>query len=503
MKNLLLIIFLLLLTTGLFPQNTDFYNLFVSSELNPLMIKDARNLAQSENLPVLIYIKNQAFIEARGVENGKVIYTVIRDFLNPYINGSVMFFQNISTIFDLSKAKLIYNNGIIKDYTGENHQIILSPKTMIASMLLVMDSYNNKVLGLDTETGDIIDTSFIPGQGSLFSTYKVAIQSPQGRIFISDQVNDVVYEYDTAGNYIGIYAPQGGPNTSILDNIRGIGFRPNHNMLVTVGSSANQNTLQEFTTSGSHIGTFISTPPLTSPFDVIFAGNQYYVTSSTTSSGAVRIGVFDSTGTYLSPFTTRDSTKFCQQIQKLNNGNFIVATYSIPGSGLQIFSPDGTFLRHLSGVTANRGVFQLGNGNFVTTNPTGLYEIDDTTGALVRTIISGASVFAGQYITKYVPGPVTNIHHNSNTATGYSLEQNYPNPFNPVTKINFRIPERVNVKLSVFDILGKEIYTPVNNFLSPGSYSVDFNGVSLSSGVYFYKLSAGDFISVKKMTIIR
>jgi len=503
MKKILILIVLLILTGKLFPQNIDFITLLENSERNPLMVVDARKLAGMQNLPVMIYVKDAVFAEARGIENGRVVYTIIRNFLHPFDNGSAGFIENISSEYDLTKAKLVYNNGNIVDNTGEEAQIKISPRTSITSMLLVMDSYNNKVIGLDPQTGDIIDTSFIPRQDTMLATPKVAMQTPWGRIFISDQIKDVVYEFDTAGTYIGIFAPQGGQNNSILDNIRGIGFRPNKNLLVTVGSGTNINTLQQFSPSGSHIGTFISNPSFTSPFDVIYVDNKYYVTSSTTSASAVKIGIFDSAGAYIGPFTSRDSTRFCQQIIKLNDGNFAVAAFSIPGVGIQIFSPTGTFIKVLTGVSNNRGVYQLGNGNFVTTNATGLYEIDDTTGALVRTIISGSSVFSGQFITKYVPGPVTGISGNSTEIDDFELMQNYPNPFNPVTKINFSIPKNGIVKLTVFDVLGREIKTIVNTELIAGSYIYDFDAGNLSSGVYFYKLQAGSFTAIRKMVLLR
>jgi hypothetical protein len=491
------------MTSKSYSQNIDFITLLENSERNPLMVIEARKLAGLQNLPVLICVKDKAFIEARGIENGKVIYTIIRNFLHPFENGSVGFIEDISSEYDMTEAKLIYNNGNIVNNTGEETQIKISPRTSITSMLLVMDSYNNKVIGLDSQTGDIIDTSFIPRQDTMLATPKVAMQTPWGRIFISDQIKDVVYEFDTAGTYIGIFAPQGGQNNNILDNIRGIGFRPNNNLLVTVGSGTNINTLQQFSPSGSHIGTFISNASLTSPFDVIYVDNKYYVTSSTTTATAVKIGIFDSTGAYIGPFTSRDSTRFCQQIIKLNDGNFAVAAFSVPGVGIQIFSPNGTFIKVLTGVSNNRGVYQLGNGNFVTTNATGLYEIDDTTGALVRTIISGSTVFSGQYITKYVPGPVTGVTVNNAVINDYKLLQNYPNPFNPVTKINFDIPKQSKVKLSVFDVLGREIKTIVNSELTAGSYNYEFDAGNLASGVYFYKLQAGDFSSVKKMVVVR
>ena len=85
----------------------------------------------------------------------------------------------------------------------------------------------------------------------------------------------------------------------------------------------------------------------------------------------------------------------------------------------------------------------------------------------------------------------------------YDLSQNYPNPFNPSTKINFTIPKTGLVTLKVYDILGKEIATLVNEVKNTGSYIVEFNGSNLSSGTYFYRMQAGDFVSIKKMMFIK
>lgn len=85
----------------------------------------------------------------------------------------------------------------------------------------------------------------------------------------------------------------------------------------------------------------------------------------------------------------------------------------------------------------------------------------------------------------------------------FSLSQNYPNPFNPSTNINFSIPKSSFVTLKVFNIMGKEISRLVNENLSPGVYSFDFNAEDLASGIYFYKLTAGEFSEVKKMTMLK
>jgi hypothetical protein len=85
----------------------------------------------------------------------------------------------------------------------------------------------------------------------------------------------------------------------------------------------------------------------------------------------------------------------------------------------------------------------------------------------------------------------------------FSLSQNYPNPFNPSTSIKYDIPKHSGVKLVVFDLLGREVATLVNEMKKPGSYEVTFDGTNLSSGVYFYKIEAGDFVNVKKMVLIK
>ena len=88
-------------------------------------------------------------------------------------------------------------------------------------------------------------------------------------------------------------------------------------------------------------------------------------------------------------------------------------------------------------------------------------------------------------------------------ATVFSLAQNYPNPFNPSTQIDFSIPQQSNVQLKVYNTLGQLVATLVNGNLSAGSHSVTFNAQNLASGLYIYRLSAGNFTSVKKMMMLK
>jgi photosystem II stability/assembly factor-like uncharacterized protein len=91
----------------------------------------------------------------------------------------------------------------------------------------------------------------------------------------------------------------------------------------------------------------------------------------------------------------------------------------------------------------------------------------------------------------------------SEAPDNYSLSQNYPNPFNPITKVKFSMLNAGNVKLIVFDVMGREVQTLVNEKLQPGSYETTFNGTALTSGVYFYKLITDGFTETKRMLMIK
>jgi hypothetical protein len=90
-----------------------------------------------------------------------------------------------------------------------------------------------------------------------------------------------------------------------------------------------------------------------------------------------------------------------------------------------------------------------------------------------------------------------------NIPTGFSLSQNYPNPFNPATVINYQLPVGGFVTLKVYDILGREVTTLVNGRQNAGYYHAKFDGSRLASGVYFYRLMAGDYTSIKKAVLMK
>jgi photosystem II stability/assembly factor-like uncharacterized protein len=101
------------------------------------------------------------------------------------------------------------------------------------------------------------------------------------------------------------------------------------------------------------------------------------------------------------------------------------------------------------------------------------------------------------------PDSTVGIKDKSLIVQQYKLSQNYPNPFNPNTRIDYSIKDEGFVKIEIYDILGRKVETLINEEKQPGNYSVNFNGTSLTSGVYFYKLEINNYVSVKKMIFLK
>jgi hypothetical protein len=107
-------------------------------------------------------------------------------------------------------------------------------------------------------------------------------------------------------------------------------------------------------------------------------------------------------------------------------------------------------------------------------------------------------------VPTYTVGTLTGITNgNGNVPDEFALRQNYPNPFNPVTKISYDIPKGSQVRLTVYDMLGREVTQLVNEYKDAGSYEAVWNGVSQTSGVYFYRIEAGDFTQKMKMILVK
>jgi len=174
-------------------------------------------------------------------------------------------------------------------------------------------------------------------------------------------------------------------------------------------------------------------------------------------------------------------------ISPKNNSDTLLA------SGMQVvLSNTGAGL--LSSVT------DLGDGTYEATVTAPIAIGTDTISAIVISGADTVSIFWNAIITYVNP---TSINENLTSPDKFYLYQNYPQPFNPSTTIKYQIPKTSFVSLKVFDALGREVVTLVNEEKTYGNYEVEFDGSGLTSGVYFYTLKSGEFSNTKKMSLVK
>ncbi len=151
-----------------------------------------------------------------------------------------------------------------------------------------------------------------------------------------------------------------------------------------------------------------------------------------------------------------------------------LASAAAQQTSIQITNGTSLFVPNGAEICADSIIVHAG-GSFTTENPNGICTNAIVTGGIEAEIIP----------------------------SDFSLSQNYPNPFNPATTINYSIPELSNVVIKVYDVLGDEVAILVNEQKPAGSYEVQFDASKLSSGVYYYKIQAGNYIETRKMILLK
>ncbi len=255
-------------------------------------------------------------------------------------------------------------------------------------LLLIPNSTANTVMAFDPYSGDLVDEFFFPPEPDHLSTPIMALWNhDQTSFLMSDQLRKLVQQFDTDGIFEQTFAPIGGEDQDILHNIRGMFMKPNGNLLVSVAGGSNANSIAMFDTEGEYLGNFIANNAggLNSPWNIVFRSefDDYLITAS--GSGAVHR--FDPEGNPIGTFVS--GLNFPQQLYMTDEGNILVATFSSP-SGVYEFDSEGNQIGYYGVLTGLRGVYELGNGNILVTNSSGVHEINRNN-QLVETKISGGA----------------------------------------------------------------------------------------------------------------
>ncbi len=147
---------------------------------------------------------------------------------------------------------------------------------------------------------------------------------------------------------------------------------------------------------------------------------------------------------------------------------------------------------------ANGGVGIMGTGS-ETLQPQGMRTVymAIAVGTNESNMLANMALAEGHY------GTITDVKQTKLNVPDYKLNQNYPNPFNPSTIISFSVPQLERVNLDVYNLLGQKVASVLNKEYEAGSYNVQFNAGNLAAGIYFYTLKAGNFVSTKKMMLLK
>ncbi len=392
--------------------------------------------------------------------------------------------DNENSIRNCEEQGLEFNNA------GQASDILISPgdKTPSTSsileerVLLIPNSTDDSVGMYDPVDGTFL--GFFITYYAGFGTPICAIKGPDGNIYVSDQTADAVFVFDTTGTYISTYADA----SDGLNNIRGIDFRGDR-LYVTSGDDY----VAEFSGPHNRVGDFINDG--SDSFDIYFLDDgRALLADIQGSSDNVRLYNVD--GTFSGVVINVD---FPEQIQMdlEEPGAFLNASFS--DNQITDFDLDGT-IHETTPLTYGRGVYRLENGNLLATNSTGVFEIDPGSGSIIEQQSSGSA----RFIELYVSGEQVGIDEDSpETPNRHALSNSYPNPFNAVTSIQYDLPRACGVTIDIYDLLGNKVERLLEAEQNAGHHQVAWNAGMLPTGVYFYKIRAGNIVETNKMLLLK
>jgi Secretion system C-terminal sorting domain/Beta-propeller repeat len=294
----------------------------------------------------------------------------------------------------------------------------------------------------------------------------------------NDKYNVFIVKYDSSGNCLWAKQSNG---TGYFDIAFGEGIDAKSNSYITgqFSDTINFNNIQMI--SSGDRNAFVA------KYDS--SGNCIWAKHNHGNSNSNGIAVDANGDNFITGQFFGKDTIGTTQLNSGDSSNFFIARYDINGNNIwaeqSVIVDSNTIARGL-------GIAADASGNCY------------VTGAFIGTLSLGNNIISGSvFIAKISNNYLGVANRQSEILNIFKLSQNYPNPFNPSTTINYSIPKESFVTIKVYDILGRMVNTLVNEQKAAGNYSVQFNGMNLSSGIYFYSMQAGDFVQTKKLVLMK
>lgn len=411
--------------------------------------------------------------------------------------SQILYSQSASKFLPVVKGNSWHYTNIVLDTLG--NPVPGSQYNSIDSLVLYENFAGKLSAYITTQVGGVVtDTGYFSLNGGEVLTYSNAFDIPDSLIsltipewfpYVKYNINNnatwEIFRFDTTVNLNGVNTP-----LRIIGEGRKIG-----NTTVTVPAGT-FNVVHS--TLSLRVGTviIIFIPIVTIPLNIYTAQDSWVIKTESPPVTNATLGlVLPGTRKELTAFYPW-SNRLPQIISTPDTIAFVDSFYSYQ---VVTFDPD-TNIGDVVSLSLTQGAFNLilSENGILSGTPT----ISDI--GTHKIIIKATDTFGGESEQEF------NINVTDATSINeefypndFVLFQNFPNPFNPSTEIGYQISENRNVKLTVYDILGNEIAVLVNELKSPGNHSVDFNADGLSSGIYYYRLTAGEFTDTKKMIYLK
>jgi len=340
------------------------------------------------------------------------------------------------------------------DENGENPEVFINSNLAWPQDIVFIED-QDIVLISNLNSGTI--TKHNSATGAFIENFATGISGPTRMKIGADSLlyvlqwsgNGKVRRYQLDGTFVDEFTSVGVPQSI------GIDWDGNGNLYI---SSYGGDNVRKFDTNGNDLGLFINSN-LLGPTNIWFDAAGDMLVSDYNGTAVKR---FDSEGIYVSDFLTGLSNS--EGVDFFPNGNILIGNGAT--SSVKLFDNAGNYIEDF---------ISSGAGNLLTPNAVVIRENNAVS-------VSGSG---NSFINNYI------------------LEQNYPNPFNPGTIISFSIPNSEFTQLKIYDALGTEINSLVNEYKQSGNYDIEFNAENLPTGIYFYRLRSGNYSDTKKMILLK
>ena len=362
--------------------------------------------------------------------------------------------------------------------------------------LFVSSRNTHSIKLFDGTTGDPKGDFVSARTGNLNTTQEVAF-GYDGHLYVSGRGNSAIKKYDgSTGEFIGNFT-----SGYSLDNPTKMTFGPDSLLYVSQWGNTKSKVVRFNGITGEFVDEFTTVNLNQGCGHAWDAAGNLYVASF----GSADVRKFDPEGNFVEVFTEAGHLQGAVNLWFDPDSNLMIVDWTL-GSVLMFDGKTGEYKSvFISGMQNTEGVTIGPNGNYFFCDWSRNQIVEyDTLGTKIAIFASGNGLQAPNGLVFGPSIDLTSVDEpEGNTSENFNLRQNYPNPFNPVTLIQFSLHKPDFVVLKIYDISGQTIKTLNNGYLNAGEYKLEWNAENHNSGIYFYRLEAGNTIITRKMILLQ